>query len=86
MLQKYYCATFVWTWNLVSHTKGTTPTESSLGAEEGGDLNEGGSSRGVEKRNVFTGQMMIGWDDEMGRVCGTRGRVQKGIEGFGVRT
>jgi hypothetical protein len=38
MLQKYYFATFVWVWNLVSHTKGTTPTESSQGAEEGVDL------------------------------------------------
>jgi hypothetical protein len=59
MLQKYYFATFVWVWNLVSHTKGTTPTESSQGAEEGVDLNEGGSSRGVDKRNAFTGQMIL---------------------------
>jgi len=47
VLQKYYFATFVWMWNLVSHTKGTTPTESSQGAEEGVDLNEGG------RRNVM---------------------------------
>lgn len=37
----------------------TTPTESSQSAEEGVDLNEGGNNRGVEKRNVFTGQMIL---------------------------
>ena len=54
-----YFATFVWVWNFVSHTKGTTPTESAQGAEEGVDLNEAGSSRGVERRNGFTGQMIL---------------------------
>jgi len=64
----------VWVWNLVSHTKGTTPTESSQGAEEGVDVNEGGNSRGVEKQCFYWPYDIRGWDDEMGGVCGTRDR------------
>jgi hypothetical protein len=85
MLQKYYFATFVWVWSLVSHTK-ETATESSQAAEEGVDLNEGGSSGGVQKQCFYWPDDDRGWDDELDGVCGTRGIVQKGIDGFGVRT
>jgi hypothetical protein len=77
MLQKYYSASFVWVWNLVSHTKGRTPTGDLQGAEEGVDLNEVGGSREVEKQCFYWPDHIRGWDEEIGGVCGTRGRVQK---------